>query len=87
MALDNWFQDEEKPMPMKLILVGKLMRDGWNDTHKCYTCGMCRELFHQFAYNFKIKNFDFESYSWDLKNRDTKNIRVLLFYGKPFYGQ
>lgn len=87
MALDNWFQDDEKPKVVKLILIGKIMRDGWDDTHICYPCGVCRELYHQFTYINEIKDFRFDCYSWDLKNRDIKSIKDLLFYGKPFYEQ
>jgi len=85
MALDNWFQDQDKTKPIKLVLVGKIMRMGWNNTHICYPCGVCRELYHQFTHINNIKNLVFECYSWDLKHKDVKTIRELLYYGKPFY--
>lgn len=85
MALDNWFQGPRNSMPVKMILIGKIMRDGWDNSCVCYPCGSCRELFHQFTHVFKVKNFVFNCYSWDEKNKDIKNIKELLFYSKPFY--
>lgn len=85
MALDNWFQDPNKTKPIKLILVGKIMRTGWDETHICYPCGVCRELYHQFMHLNKITSFIFECHSWDMKNSDTRTLKELLFYGKPFY--
>ena len=87
MALDNWFQDTGKPKPIKLILIGIILRKGWKESHVCYPCGSCRELYHQFAYINKLKNFSFECYSWDLLHNDIKNLKELLYYGKPFYEQ
>lgn len=85
MALDNWFQDKEKPKPVKLILTGMISRNGWKDCHICYPCGSCRELYHQFIHSNDLKNFYFECYSWDLLHSDMKSLRELLYYGKPFY--
>lgn len=85
MALDNWYQDKERTKPIKIILVGKIMRIGWNNTHICYPCGVCRELYHQLTHLYDIKNFTFECHSWDLKQSDEKSLKELLFYGKPFY--
>ncbi|OGZ67628.1 MAG: hypothetical protein A3D35_02580 [Candidatus Staskawiczbacteria bacterium RIFCSPHIGHO2_02_FULL_34_9] len=85
MVLDNWYQDSARPKPIKIILVGKILRPNFNETHICYPCGMCRELYHQFIQINKIEDFTFECHSWDLKNNDTKTLKELLYYGKPFY--
>lgn len=85
MALDNWFQDKKRTKPIKLILIGLIKRPGWNNNHVCLPCGVCRELYHQFLWENKIKNFVFECYSWNKKNKFVKRIKDLLFYDKPFY--
>ena len=46
-----------KSLPIKLILIGIILRKGWKESHVCYPCGSCRELYHQFAYINKLLCF------------------------------
>ena len=85
MALDKWYCDQERTKIKKMMVIGLIRRPGWNESHVCLPCGVCRELYHQLLTDEERLNFKFECYSWNQKNKIVKTMKELLFYDKPFY--
>lgn len=66
MAIDKVYMS--KRTPMTCVVVGKLVRNEWNEQNICTPCGSCLEMIWEFLMYKNMSDIEIVCCSWDMQN-------------------